>query len=51
MSANKKQHMPYTGSTDSDRWIYFEDKAKTFLQKTQEHVFQGINPGGIYQAI
>jgi glycogen debranching enzyme len=43
--------MPYSGSTDSDRWISFEDKAKTFLQKTQEHVFQGINPGGIYQAI
>ena len=27
------------------------DKARMFLQKTQEHVLQGINPGGIYQAI
>jgi hypothetical protein len=25
--------------------------ANTFLQKTQEHVLQGINPGGIYEAI
>jgi len=25
--------------------------ANRFLQKTQEHVLQGINPGGIYQAI
>ncbi len=29
----------------------FVDKANTFLQKTQEHVLQGINPGGVYQAI
>jgi hypothetical protein len=29
----------------------FELNAETFLQKTNEHVLQGINPGGIYQAI
>ena len=29
----------------------FKANAKTFLQKTNEHVLQGINPGGIYQAI
>src|ERR671929_992970 len=29
----------------------FEVNAETFLQKTNEHVLQGINPGGIYQAI
>src|SRR5436305_9698578 len=29
----------------------FKVNAETFLQKTQEHVLQGINPGGIYQAI
>jgi hypothetical protein len=43
--------MPYSRSPDNDGWISFEDKANTFLQKTQEHVLQGINPGGIYQAI
>ena len=29
----------------------FKVNAETFLQKTNEHVLQGINPGGIYQAI
>ena len=37
-------------STDNGR-MSFVDKAYRFLQKTQEHVLQGINPGGIYQAI
>ena len=37
-------------SPDSS-WTSFIDNAKRFLQKTQEHVLQGINPGGIYQAI
>jgi glycogen debranching enzyme len=37
-------------SPDSN-WTSFIDNAKGFLQKTQEHVLQGINPGGIYQAI
>ena len=37
-------------SHDSN-WTSFIDNAKRFLQKTQEHVLQGINPGGIYQAI
>jgi hypothetical protein len=42
--------MQDSNSTDADR-ISFVDNAKRFLQKTQEHVLQGINPGGIYQAI
>jgi hypothetical protein len=42
--------MPDSNYADSG-WISFVDKANTFLQKTQEHVLQGINPGGIYQAI
>ena len=37
-------------SPDSS-WTSFIDNAKRFLQKTQEHILQGINPGGIYQAI
>jgi hypothetical protein len=28
----------------------FKVNAETFLEKTNEHVLQGINPGGIYQA-
>jgi hypothetical protein len=44
--------MPDSGSVaDSDSWISFVDKANIFLQKTQEHVLEGINPGGIYEAI
>src|SRR5215212_11126498 len=42
--------MQDSNSTDTGR-ISFVDNAKRFLQKTQEHVLQGINPGGIYQAI
>jgi glycogen debranching enzyme len=42
--------MQDSSSPDSS-WISFADNANRFLQKTQEHVLQGINPGGIYQAI
>src|SRR5438093_6464959 len=38
-------------SFSSDSWKSFVVIANTFLQKTNEHVLQGINPGGIYQAI
>ena len=38
-------------SNSSSGWISFVDKANRFVQKTQEHVLQGLNPGGIYQAI
>ena len=45
--------MPVSSSSraNSGGWISFVDKANRFLQKTQEHVLQGINPGGVYQAI
>src|SRR6185437_1221264 len=42
--------MQDSNSTDIGR-ISFVDNANKFLQKTQEHVLQGLNPGGIYQAI
>ena len=38
-------------SSLSDSWKSFVTGTKTFLQKTNEHVLQGLNPGGIYQAI
>ena len=38
-------------SFSSDSWKSFVVNANTFLQKTNEHVLQGLNPGGIYQAI
>src|SRR5919202_1877810 len=38
-------------SSSSDSWKPFVAGANTFLQKTNEHVLQGLNPGGIYQAI
>jgi hypothetical protein len=42
--------MQDSGATDTG-WVSFADNASRFLQKTQEHALQGINPGGIYQAI
>ncbi|MFL6485682.1 MAG: GH116 family glycosyl hydrolase [Nitrososphaera sp.] len=33
------------------RWGSFVAKADTFMAKTDEHVLQGVNPGGYYQAI
>jgi hypothetical protein len=41
-------------SSSPDRgggWISFAHSANRFLQKPQEHVLQGINPGEIYEAI
>jgi glycogen debranching enzyme len=35
----------------SYRWESFAARAESFLQKTQEHVLQGMNPGGVYQAV
>jgi Glycosyl-hydrolase family 116, catalytic region len=40
-----------SAANSSIDWIFFVNKANRFVQKTQEHVLQGINPGGIYQAI
>ncbi len=41
----KKQHNHSTMEES------FEKKAKQFIQKTEDHALQGLNPGGIYQAI
>jgi glycogen debranching enzyme len=32
-------------------WGSFVEKADVFMTKTEEHVLQGVNPGGYYQAI
>lgn len=32
-------------------WHEFIEKADTFMMKTEEHILQGVNPGGYYQAI
>jgi Glycosyl-hydrolase family 116, catalytic region len=37
--------------SSSYSWQPFVTSANIFLQKTNEHVLQGLNPGGIYQAI
>lgn len=34
-----------------DQWNAFASRAHSFLKKTQEHVLQGIDPGGHYRAI
>src|ERR671939_1767820 len=38
-------------SSSSHSWKSLVTGANIFLQKTNEHVLQGLNPGGIYQAI
>ena len=35
----------------ANSWKSFTNKAEIFIQKTQQHVLQGLNPGGVYQAI
>ena len=37
-------------STTPYTWEAFITKANRFIQKTQEHALQGVNPGGVYQA-
>src|SRR5918912_1003597 len=43
--------MANSDTSFSDNWELFAAKAERFIQKTHEHVLQGVNPGGIYQAI
>jgi glycogen debranching enzyme len=38
-------------NTPPGSWDSFIAKADFFMTKTQEHALQGVNPGGIYQAI
>ncbi|HEY1211957.1 MAG TPA: GH116 family glycosyl hydrolase, partial [Nitrososphaera sp.] len=39
------------GSIPSGPWGSFVAKADIFMQKTEEHALQGVNPGGYYHAI
>lgn len=41
----------FSSDSSSNSWKSFTIKAERFIQKTQEHVLQGLNPGGVYQAI
>ena len=36
---------------NQDVWKSFYAKGERFVEKTSEHILQGINPGGVYQAI
>jgi hypothetical protein len=47
---SKNDHS-FRSSSSSHSWKSFAISANRFLQKTNEHVLQGLNPGGIYQAI
>src|SRR5215212_4895720 len=41
-----------TSSSSAEKpWQDFITKAEMFARETSEHVLQGINPGGVYQAI
>lgn len=34
-----------------DAWRSFYEKGERFVERTGEHILQGVNPGGVYQAI
>ena len=36
---------------NQDVWKSFYAKGERFVEKTSEHILQGVNPGGVYQAI
>jgi Glycosyl-hydrolase family 116, catalytic region len=40
-----------TSSSSAEIWQDFITKAEMFARETSEHVMQGVNPGGVYQAI
>jgi hypothetical protein len=48
---SKKNSDPSSLSSSSGLWKSFVSDAYTFLQATNEHVLQGLNPGGVYQAL
>jgi hypothetical protein len=44
-----RQKIPSNNSQDVWRSLYA--KGERFVKKTTEHILQGVNPGGVYQAI
>jgi hypothetical protein len=52
-SNNTSSSSSSSASSDSvgGPWKPFVSKAERFILKTQEHALQGLNPGGVYQAI
>ena len=44
-----QQKIPSNNSQDV--WRSFYAKGERFVKKTTEHILQGVNPGGVYQAI
>ena len=47
MIKNRKTH----SSSPTSHWGLFPTKVCRFIDKTREHILQGVNPGGVYQAI
>jgi hypothetical protein len=43
--------MRQEGDNKQDTWRPFYSKGERFVEKTSEHILQGVNPGGVYQAI
>src|SRR5512133_3763877 len=46
-----KNRNTYFSSSTSHYWDLFTTKAGRFIDKTLEHILQGVNPGGVYHAI
>jgi Glycosyl-hydrolase family 116, catalytic region len=43
--------MRQEANNKQDTWRSFYAKGERFVEKTTEHILQGVNPGGVYQAI
>src|SRR5918995_79380 len=50
-SNNIKTSSSFSSDSATNSWKILATKVERFIQKTQEHVLQGLNPGGVYQAI
>jgi hypothetical protein len=50
-NTNTNNHLYSTGHQQSSLIKSFISKAEQFMKNTEQHALQGVNPGGIYQAI
>ena len=47
----EKEVEPNDNYNSINKWDTIINKAEKFLDKTHEHALQGVNPGGVYQAV
>jgi hypothetical protein len=45
------KNLSSSSPSSEQQWQDFITNATMFARQTSEHVLQGVNPGGVYQAI